>query len=306
MSQANETPPAAPRKPGAVLIGFLVLLVFEILILSNSGVRIFSEGILPTAISTYAYRIDGLFNWILGITGFFFILTQALLVYFCIRYRAKPGGKAKHTHGNHTLELVWTFVPGLILFCLAVFQTGTWGAVKFIADDEWPTREGADGTLGTGDDAFVVRVMGKQYQWSFWYAGPDSEWDTGDDVRKDGQLYVPVGRPVIVELQTVDVLHSFWLPNVRLKQDLLPGQTITQWFEVKDDRDAETGEYLYTGDYEVVCAELCGIGHTRMKGELLVRTQAEVDAWFKQMLDAGVEERSEHSFFKHWREPRGE
>jgi cytochrome c oxidase subunit 2 len=305
MSQANETPSESPRKPGAVLIGFLVLLVFEILILSNSGVRIFSEGILPPAISTYAHRIDGLFNWILGITGFFFILTQTLLVYFCIKYRAKPGGKAKHTHGNHTLELVWTFVPGLILFCLAVFQTGTWGAVKFIADEDWPTPAGADGKLGTADDAYVVRVMGKQFQWNFWYAGPDGEWETADDVAKLGQLYVPVGRPVIVELQTLDVLHSFWLPNVRLKQDLLPGQTITQWFEVKGDKN-EKGEFLHTGDYEIVCAELCGIGHTRMKGELLVRTQAEIDAWLADMKERGEFIKSEHDWFKHWRNPRGE
>lgn len=305
MSQDNETQSASSRKPGAVLIGFLVLLVFEILILSNSGVRIFAEGILPKPISTYAHQIDGLFFWILGITGFFFILTQSLLVYFCIRYRARPGGKARHTHGNHTLELVWTFVPGLILFCLAVFQTGTWGAVKFMASEDWPTREGPDGKRGTADDAYLVRVMAKQFEWAFWYAGADGEWDTADDVLKNGQLFVPVGRPVIVEMQTLDVLHSFWLPNVRLKQDLLPGQTITQWFEIKDDKD-EAGEYVYTGDYEIVCAELCGIGHTKMRGDLFVRTQAEIDAWLAKSVEAGVPERSEHPFFQHWRAPRGD
>lgn len=243
-------------KPGAVVIGFLVLLVGEILILWNAGVR-FPE-VLPRNIGTF-HHVDTLFWVILAVTGFFFFLTEGLLVYFLLRYRAKPGGKSVHTHGNHALELAWTFIPGLILFCLAVFQTGTWGAIKY--KSEFPKEE----------DCLVVQVFAKQFEWHFRYAGKDGEFGTADDVVKLAEMHIPVNRKVIVKLRTRDVLHSFWLPNIRLKQDLLPGQTIPQWFEATE-----------TGKYEIVCAELCGIGHTTMRAYLVVETEEEFQAWLDE------------------------
>lgn len=250
-------PPNGSPRPGAVLIGFLVLLVGEGIILSQSGLGL--PDVLPKPISTYARSIDNLFYLILAVTGFFFLLTEGLLVYFLVRYRARPGGKAKHTHGNHALELAWTFIPGLILFCLAVFQTGTWGDVKYKA--KFPDESEAE----------VVQVFGMQFEWHFRYPGPDGEFATADDVTSRGDLHVPVDTPVIVKLRTKDVLHSFWLPNARLKQDLLPGKEIPQWFEL-----------TVPGEYEIACAELCGISHTAMRGELIVESRAKYDAWLKQ------------------------
>lgn len=281
MSDANPEPkPPSRPKPGAVLIGFLVLLVGEILILSNSGLSM--PEILPKPISTYAKNVDALFYVILWVTGFFFFLTQALLVYFLLKYKDR-GGRAVHTHGNHALELAWTFIPGLILFCLAVFQTGTWGMIKFKNAEEFPSQ---------GDPGVVtVQVFAKQFEWHFRYADDEGNFGTADSVAKLGKMYVPVDRKILVQLQTHDVLHSFWLPNVRLKQDLLPGQTIPQWFECTE-----------TGVYEVVCAELCGNLHTAMRAELHVVTEEEYRAWLAQeRKDFGPFVAEDHPLWKHWR-----
>jgi cytochrome c oxidase subunit 2 len=282
---ADPAPPKPAPKPGAVLIGFLVLVVGEILILMNSGIS--WPSILPEAISTYAPDIDGLFMVILWITLFFFVLTEGLLVYFIVKYRARgrEPGKAKHTHGSHTLELAWTFVPGLILFCLAVFQAETWGNIKY--KGEMP-KEGDPGVE-------VVEVYGMQFQWHFRYLGSGaSVADRSDDVVKSSELHVPAGRKILLKLQTRDVLHSFWLPNVRLKQDLLPGQTIRQWFEITP------GEH--EGPYYVVCAELCGNLHTTMKGLLVVHDEAGYRAWLEEQRKDGPHVPEQHPVWKFWRD----
>ncbi len=157
MADNAQTTAAEPQpQPGAILIGFLIVAGGLLLIFVNSTGIGFPQ-LLPKAISTYAEQVDALFYWILGVTGFFFVLTEGLLIYFMVKYRARDGGKAKHTHGNHTLELVWTFIPGLILFCLAVFQTGTWGDIKLMAN--MPRAD--------DPDVFVVQVYAKQFEWQF-------------------------------------------------------------------------------------------------------------------------------------------
>jgi cytochrome c oxidase subunit 2 len=275
-------PPPPPPKPGAVVIGFLVLLVGEVIILANSGIRI--PAILPEAISTYAAEVDRLFYYILAIVGFFFVLTQGLLVYFIVRYRSRPGGRARHTHGSHALELTWTFIPGLILFALAVFQTGTWGMIKF------------KGRMPGEDDqnVEVIRVFAKQFEWHFGYRGPDKKFGTPDDFVKLAEIHVPIGRPVIVKLQTRDVLHSFWLPNVRLKQDLLPARTINQWFQI-----------TRPGRWPVVCAELCGNAHTTMQATLVAESEAEYQAWVKEQAEKRpLGDPNEDPMWKFWREQK--
>lgn len=276
----GATPPAPPPKPGAVVIGFLVLLLGEVIILANSGIRF--PSVLPEAVSTYAADVDRLYYVILALVGFFFVLTEGLLVYFIVKYRAREGGRARHTHGNHALELTWTFIPGLILFALAVFQTGTWGMIKFkgrMPHEADPNVE-------------VIRVFAKQFEWHIGYEGPDGIWGNADDVVKLAELHVPVDRKVIVKLQTRDVLHSFWLPNARLKQDLLPGRTINQWFEITK-----------PGRYPVVCAELCGNGHTTMQATLVAESEADYRAWVaEQAKDNPLGDRNEHPMWKWWRE----
>jgi cytochrome c oxidase subunit 2 len=225
------------------------------------------------------------------VTGFFFFLTEGLLVYFILKYRARPGGKAVHTHGSHGLELAWTFIPGLILFCLAVFQMGAWGEIKF--KSEFPAEE----------DSVVVQVFAKQFEWYFRYAGADGKFGTTDDVTKLGEMHVPVDRNVIVKLRTRDVLHSFWLENVRLKQDLLPGQIIPQWFRITEEG---LGPGRTPAKYEIKCAELCGNNHTTMRAVLVVETQEDFDAWLRKQAEASAEygghDPKEDPMWKYWLE----
>ena len=274
---APPTPPAPPPKPGAVVIGFLVLLIGEVIILANSGITI--PSVLPEPISTYAADVDRLFYVILALVGFFFFLTEGLLVYFIVKYRAREGGRARHTHGNHALELTWTFIPGLILFALAVFQTGTWGMIKF--KGRMPHE---------GDpNVEVIDVFAKQFEWRFRFHGPN-----GVDFVKTAEMHVPVGRKVIVRLQTRDVIHSFWLPNARLKQDLLPGRTINQWFEITT-----------PGRWPIVCAELCGNGHTTMQATLVAESEADYRDWLAEQAKSNpLGDPREDDMWKFWREPK--
>ena len=206
-----------------------------------------------------------------------------------MRYRKKPGGKPVHTHGNHALELAWTFIPGCILFVLAVMQTGVWSENKY--KSEMPDAE--------AKETVVVQVIGKQFEWHFRYPGSDNTFGTADDITSSGALHVPVNRDVIVRLQTLDVLHSFWLPNLRLKQDLVPGMTIPQWFKVLP---GENNENL--GKYEIVCAELCGSGHTKMRGQLFVDTEEEFAAWKAKQFEAMGEHLPEKDpNWKYWYQP---
>ena len=277
---SDQRAPAA-RKPGGAVVGLLIFLVGMSLVVWSGGFRM--PAVLPENVGTNT-AVDDLFWLIFGVTGFFFLLTEGLLVYYCVKYRRKPGGKAAHMHGNHTLELVWTFIPGLILFVLAVMQTGVWSDSKYKSAMPDPEAK----------ETVVIQVLGKQFEWHFRYAGPDGKFRTADDITSLGEMHVPVDRDVIVRLQTKDVLHSFWLPNLRLKQDLVPGITIPQWFKA-----------IKTGRYEIVCAELCGAGHTTMRGVLMIDTDEDFEAWKKKQY-AGEHIPDKDANWKFWYQPSQE
>jgi cytochrome c oxidase subunit 2 len=113
-----------------------------------------------------------------------------------------------------------------------------------------------------------VRLIAKQFAWEFHYPGPDGKFDSDDDVSIDGDLHVPVNKRVTVRLQGTDVIHSFFVPVLRLKQDVVPGREIVAWFEATK-----------TGRFEIPCAELCGPGHSGMKGWLNVLSEEEYQTW---------------------------
>ena len=114
---STDAPPPPPKKPGGAVLGMLIFLGGMFLVLWASGARV--PEVLPENIGNYE-AVDTLFWVIFGVTGFFFLLTEGLLIYYCVKYRAKEGGKSVHSHGNHALELTWTFIPGLILLGLVV------------------------------------------------------------------------------------------------------------------------------------------------------------------------------------------
>ncbi len=212
---------------------------------------------LPEDVSTFGQEIDSLFYLIYYITSATFILVTVLMIVFLVMYREKEGRRATYTHGNTTLEIVWTIVPAAILIVLSFMSVSTWAKVKRHAPDS----------------DFEIGVTAKQFNWEIAYPGPDGKVGTDDDVKFDNDLHVPVNKVVRVQLASRDVIHSFFLPNLRLKQDAVPGRTILVWFEATK-----------PGKYELPCAELCGFGHSGMKGWLYVHTPQEYQQWASQNL----------------------
>lgn len=207
---------------------------------------------LPEGVSSYSGVIDDMFFVILWVTGIAFILTEALLFYFAWRYRRREGVRASYTHGNTTLEVIWTVVPAVLLVFLALASNNAWTHIRMTAPD---TDE-------------IVLVTAKQFAWEVRYRGADGEFETADDVVLDNEMRLPQSRPMRIRLRSRDVLHSFFVPAFRLKQDAVPGVSIDVW--VQPDK---------AGTYEIACAELCGFGHYNMRGVLTVLDQEAYGAW---------------------------
>ena len=121
----------------------------------------------------------------------------------------------------------------------------------------------------------VIRVTAKQFNWQFTYPGPDGKFDTADDKTMLDELHVPTGKPVRVNLRSKDVIHSFFVPQFRLKQDAVPGREIAAWFEATK-----------AGKYELPCAELCGFGHSGMKAWVYVHTPEDYAKWLAENVNA--------------------
>ncbi len=215
---------------------------------------------LPENVSTYGRDIDWLFHLIYYITGVTAILVFATMLVFLVMYRDRPGRRARYTHGNTTLEIVWTVVPALILVVLTFLSVPAWSKIKMSAP---PPSD------------FVLQVTAKQFNWQVTYPGPDGKFGTGDDKTLLDEMHVPVNKVVHIHLRSQDVIHSFFVPQFRMKQDAVPGREIVQWFEVTK-----------TGKYELPCAELCGFGHSGMRGWIYVHTPDEYAKWAAENLRA--------------------
>jgi cytochrome c oxidase subunit 2 len=210
---------------------------------------------LPENVSTYGKDIDRLFYLIYYITGATFLLVAVTMVAFLILYRKREGRRARYTHGNTTLEIIWTIVPAVILVVLSFMSQATWGNIK--------------GRMPPAD--VHVQVTAKQFNWEVTYPGPDGKLGTEDDLQMDNEVHVPVNKVILVHLKSKDVIHSFFLPNFRLKQDAVPGREIQAWFQATK-----------PGRYELPCAELCGFGHSGMRGWVYVHPADEYDKWVKE------------------------
>ncbi|HUK42705.1 MAG TPA: cytochrome c oxidase subunit II [Candidatus Acidoferrales bacterium] len=212
---------------------------------------------LPEDVSTFGPDIDAMFHLIYYITGVTFILVTILMIWFLIAYRHKQGRRATYTHGNTTLEIIWTVIPAAIFIALSFMSVSTWAKVKRHAPDS----------------DFELGVAAKQFNWEITYPGADKKLGTGDDLEFDNDMHVPVNKVVRVYLTSKDVIHSFYLPNLRLRQDAVPGRTILVWFEA-----------IKPGKYEIPCSQLCGFGHSGMKGWLYVHTPEEYQKWAAENL----------------------
>lgn len=206
--------------------------------------------LFPENISTYGKEMDDIFFLICIPVFIAFIITLIVMIYPLFRYRKKEGRRAKYIKGVGMGQLKWIVIP-MTLLAIADF---------YILFAEHPIWNSIEETLPPAD--LHVAVTGQQWSWTITYPGPDDSLNTADDVMVTNELHVPVNKVTHVDIRALDVLHSFFLPNVRLKQDALPGRTITRWFEPS-----------VTGEYDIACAEICGIGHAKMRGTLTVETE---------------------------------
>jgi cytochrome c oxidase subunit II len=237
---------------------------------------------LPANVSSFGPDVDFLYYVILGFTTFFFVLTEALLVWAMYRFAGRPGVKAQYVEGHHRLELLWTIVPGAILLYIAIAQITAWEKIKYLKQMPEPD--------------LVMTVTARQWDWTMRYAdtpqpGNARTWaeiPAIDDIYLPDELHCWKGANVRMFLKTQDVLHSLFLPQLRLKQDALPGKTIPMWFNATDFNtrfNESTGNCDLTDkskEWEIACAELCGGGHYRMRGLLYVHeTKEDYLNWLK-------------------------
>ncbi len=219
---------------------------------------------LPEDISVEGAVIDGLFNFILVLTGAIFIATGLVLFWFLWKYDATQNPQpVKFTHGSHSLEIIWSIIPAITLLFIAIYQMNAWAHAKL----ERPKLP--DGVTLMPPSA---EVTGQQFVWHVRYPGEDGLLNTQDDLFDENMLHVPMDEPVVLRIQSIDVLHSFFLPNMRVKQDVVPGMKQHVWFTA-----------IKGGKYDIVCAELCGWGHYKMKGQIVVESREDYNDYLAQL-----------------------
>jgi cytochrome c oxidase subunit II len=236
---------------------------------------------LPAGMSSTAPAIDHQFAVTFLLMGIVFVLAQCGLGLFAWKYRDRgTASKVEYSHGNIKLEVLWTGLTAILFIGLNLMGSPIWAAERFE-----PAKA----------DAIPVEVTGMQFAWYFRYSGPDGKFgrtdpkledpsagnesalglDTADPASKDdvvtGTMYLPVNREVDLTLRAVDVIHSFFVPSMRFKQDAVPGLAIHMHFTP-----------VQTGDYEIACAELCGLGHYKMHGMLKVVSQEDFAKWLAE------------------------
>jgi cytochrome c oxidase subunit 2 len=204
-----------------------------------------------------------------------------VLIYCVWRFSKKDASKAQFTHGSHKLEMLWTAIPAGLLLIIALFQMETWANIRFAKN--FPDGEP------------IAIAWASQFDWRFQYPGADGVLGTMDDFESAHDFVVPLGEPVKFILRSRDVIHSFSVPQFRLKQDAMPGMAIPVWFEVEPGEDEnKDGVPDNVGDYELICMELCGWGHYKMAGVVRALPRAEYDAWVLEQqanfMSNGIEE----------------
>jgi cytochrome c oxidase subunit 2 len=224
--------------------------------------------VFPTAASAEASSVDRLFGFMLAIATVVFLIVEGGIIYSIIRFRKRKGDESDGApiHGNTALEITWTTIPAIIVFVLSIYSYQV-----FVQ------------TRTPGNDApLQVGVIGAQFKWSFRYALPaDDRPEVTDELREkirgfmaDPNLHLPVNVPVQANIESLDVLHAFYVPAFRIKEDAIPGRVTTAFFTPST-----------VGDYPVECAELCGPGHGEMSliTRVFIQEQADYDRFIQDL-----------------------
>jgi cytochrome c oxidase subunit 2 len=217
---------------------------------------------LPENVSSIGDDIDFLFSIIYYITTGALVVVFSFLLFCLIRYRRRPGAQARYTTGHTGLELIWTGITLVIMVGLALLSRPLWSTIK-------------ENSRPPSPDRVFARVTGKQFNWIIRYPGADGRFDTPDDIADENALHIPVDTDIWLVLRSEDVIHGFFVPALRLKQDAVPGRDIPVWLRA-----------VKTGVYELACAELCGFGHTTMRGQVNILSRDAFETWYKNRLPA--------------------
>ncbi len=259
-------------------MGLAILAVIWLITFVSTYFFIAKTWWLPHGASTAAAFIDGQFALTYVLMGIIFVAAQVSLGYLAWKYRERPSSEpVRYSHGNTTLEILWTGLTAILFIGLNLMGSRVWANERFS-----PAAAGS----------VPVEVTGMQFAWYFRYPGADGKYgktsfklmdpsaggeaavglSNTDPAAKDdvvtGTMYLPVDRDVDLSLRAVDVIHSFFVPQLRFKQDAVPGLNIHMHFKP-----------TAIGEYEIACAELCGLGHYKMHGVVHVVSQEDFDKW---------------------------
>jgi len=259
-------------------MGLALLLLIWLITLTSTYFFAAKTWYLPAGASAATGWIDHQFAITFVLMGIIFLAAQLGLGYIVWRYSEKPNSPpVPYTHGNTKLEILWTVLTAVLFIGLNLMGAPVW------ASQRWDPPE---------NGAVKVEVTGMQFAWYFRYPGPDGIYgatsaklidpssggegavglNTSDPSSKDdvvtGTMYLPVNREVDLSLRAIDVIHSFFVPSLRFKQDAVPGLNIHMHLKP-----------TAIGDYEIACAELCGLGHYKMHGMVHVVSQEDFDKW---------------------------
>ncbi|MBI4461321.1 MAG: cytochrome C oxidase subunit II [Acidobacteria bacterium] len=265
------------RTAGSALVATLFALCMIVLTFSTLYFFLKRTWWFPESVSLIGADIDRQFVRTLVITGLVFLLAQWALAYVVLRYRDR-GQRAHYSHGNNTMEILWTTVTAIMFLGLGIAAERSWAKIYFV---------------GASPGALQVEVTGQQFAWNIRYPGPDGVFgrteptlindaagnplglDLTEPAAQDDIvtpiMAVPVNREVEVLLRTKDVTHSFFVRELRFKQDTVPGLLVRMHFTATK-----------VGEYEVACAELCGLGHHRMRTFLHVLPEEEFQNWLRE------------------------
>ncbi len=249
------------------LVPVLAVLTF---VMAAAGIAPLENCWMPGSFTVAGDTIDHLFNWIHYLAAVLLLGTGLTIGWILWRFdhRRNSGTKATYVHHNAKLEAIWSIVPGVILLFLAFYQLNSWDENKV----NRPTIEVGSQQIPKPP---LLMVKAKQFGWEFHYAGADGKIETQDDLYIENLMVAPAGEDVVIQLESRDVIHSFCVPELRLKQDIVPGMTQFAWFNSQR-----------TGDIEIYCTELCGWGHYKMKADLRIVTRTEFDRWLKDLTES--------------------
>ena len=273
--------PGVADEAGSERIGKQIGVVFWLIVIIGVASTLYAtqRWWLPPLASPRAADIDRMLTIMLVTIGIVFIFVHALLAMFVIRF-SRRGGRALYWHENRRLEFLWTVVPAGIMAVMTLMGGSIWASIH-----SPPPAEAA------GEETIEIEVWARQFGWEARYPGPDgqlghvdprlvsaenpfgiepSDPAGADDktVSTSDPIRVPVNTNVVVHLRSRDVIHSFFVPNLRVKMDAVPGRMNSLWFRPTE-----------TGTFEIACAELCGVGHYIMRSQLIVLPQDEFAAW---------------------------